>query len=173
MTQHEVVFADIARATLPPCDTVLVALGTTIKTAGSKQAFAAVDLDAVVATAAAAKKAGARAVGVVSAMGASASSGVFYSRTKGQMEAAITALGFERTVFVRPSFLAGDRAALKQAERPGEAVALVAMRWLNAVIPANYRAVHASDVARSLIGATAQGAGVQIMLSGALQRRQP
>src|SRR6476469_1193417 len=65
---------------LPRVDECYIALGTTIKVAGSQQAFRAVDHDAVVNVAKAARAAGARKCGVVSAMGASAKSSVFYSR---------------------------------------------------------------------------------------------
>ena len=86
-------FADWA---CPAVDDVFIALGTTIKVAGSKAAFKAIDGDAVVALAAAAKAAGASRLAVVSAMGASAKSGVFYNQVKGKMEAAISQIGLDR-----------------------------------------------------------------------------
>src|SRR4051812_9468462 len=69
---------------LPHVDEVYLALGTTIKVAGSQAAFRAVDFDANLAVAKAALAAGAKRAGLVSAMGASAKSGIFYSRTKGE-----------------------------------------------------------------------------------------
>jgi len=104
----------------PAVDDVFIALGTTIKVAGSREAFRAVDFDAVVAVARAARAAGATRLGVVSAMGADSRSPVFYNRVKGEMEDAVQGLGFETVVIARPSLLAGDRTALKQAPRPGE-----------------------------------------------------
>jgi uncharacterized protein YbjT (DUF2867 family) len=162
--------SDAAPQTLQEMDAVLIALGTTIKTAGSQAAFKAVDFDAVRRVARWAKERGAKRIGVVSAMGASASSGVFYNRVKGEMEDAITALGFERTVIVRPSFLAGDRESLNQMSRPGERLALAAMRVFNPLIPANYKAVSAQDVANSLVRAVwAEDSGRALLLSGELQ----
>ena len=76
---------------LPAVDDVYVALGTTIKVAGSQAAFRAVDFDAVVATARAAREAGARRLAVVSALGADANSSVFYNRVKGEMQDAVAA----------------------------------------------------------------------------------
>src|SRR3982751_4961884 len=72
----------------PRADDVYIALGTTIKVAGSETAFRAVDFDLVVAIARAAHRAGATRLGVVSALGADATSLVFYNRVKGEMEAA-------------------------------------------------------------------------------------
>ncbi len=151
-------------------DDVFIALGTTIKTAGSQAAFRAVDFDAVVAVARAAKAAGASRLGVVSAMGASPRSSVFYSRVKGEMEEALAQLGYQTLVIARPSMLAGDRAALAQPERPGEHIALLATRWLKPLIPANYRAIAADDVAQALLKAVQQmKEGKRVLLSGEMQ----
>src|SRR5688572_14899351 len=84
LTQHRGDFK--ALPALPRVDEAFIALGTTIKVAGSQQAFRAVDFDAVVAVAKAAKAAGARRLGVVSAMGANPRSTIFYNRVKGEME---------------------------------------------------------------------------------------
>ncbi|MGH8821974.1 MAG: NAD(P)H-binding protein, partial [Rhodoferax sp.] len=84
LTCHTVDFG--ALPVLPHTDDVYIALGTTIKIAGSQAAFRAVDYEAVVAVAQAARSSGATRLGVVSAMGASARSAVFYNRVKGEME---------------------------------------------------------------------------------------
>ena len=104
----------------PRADDVYIALGTTIKVAGSEAAFRAVDFDLVVAIARAARQAGASRLGVVSALGADATSLVFYNRVKGEMEAAVRSLGYSSVVIARPSLLLGDRAALGQPTRRGE-----------------------------------------------------
>ena len=151
-------------------DDVFIALGTTIKAAGSQAAFRAVDFDAVVAVARAAKAAGASRLGVVSAMGASASSRIFYSRVKGEMEDALTQLGYPALIIARPSMLAGNRAALAQPERAGEHLGLLATRLLKPLIPANYRAIAADDVAQALIKAVQQTKqGQRVLLSGEMQ----
>lgn len=110
---------------LPPVDDVFIALGTTIAVAGSQAAFRAVDFDAVLTVARAARAAGAKRIGVVSALGADASSKVFYNRVKGEMEQAVNQLGFETVVFARPSLLDGEREQLAQPTRPGEQWALL------------------------------------------------
>src|SRR5215470_19813251 len=113
---HHVDFARLPGAA-PEVDDVFIALGTTIKVAGSEAAFRRVDYDFVVNTARTARAAGATRLAVVSAMGADAKSRVFYNRVKGEMEAAIEQLGYESVVFARPSLLLGDRTALGQPER--------------------------------------------------------
>jgi uncharacterized protein YbjT (DUF2867 family) len=156
---------------LPHIDEVYLALGTTIKVAGSQQAFRAVDLDANLAVARAALSAGARRAGLVSAMGASAKSGIFYSRTKGELEDALAALAFEGLVIARPSMLAGDRARLGQPVRPGEGYALTVSRLLGPLIPKNYRSVAAADVANALLMRVPVARGREVVLSGDMQRR--
>lgn len=155
---------------LPAVDEVYLALGTTIKVAGSQAAFRAVDFDANFAVARAARAAGARRAGLVSAMGADPRSRVFYNRVKGELEAALPALGFEGLVIARPSLLVGERASLGQPHRPGETVGLWVDRCLGLLIPRDYRAIRAADVAAALRQAVPASAGVQVMRSGAMQR---
>jgi uncharacterized protein YbjT (DUF2867 family) len=167
--------ADLGK--LPECDDVYIALGTTIKVAGSQAAFKALDLDAVVAIAQSnAAQAATKDIasdirlGVISAMGADAQSGVFYNRTKGQMEAAISALGYASVSIARPSMLAGDRQALAQTARPGEQIGLKLMGAVDFLIPANYKAIKAADVAKALHHMVCSGAtGVRVALSGELR----
>jgi uncharacterized protein YbjT (DUF2867 family) len=165
---HIVDFA--ALPALARADEVYLALGTTINVAGSQAAFRAVDYDANLAVARAALAAGAKRAGLVSAMGASAKSGIFYSRVKGELEDALTALRFEGLVIARPSMLAGDRETLGQPVRRGEGIALAMSRLLGPLIPANYRSVAATDVARALLTRVPVARGREIVLSGAMHR---
>jgi len=151
---------------LPKVDDVFIALGTTIKVAGSQAAFRQVDFDAVVNTARAARQAGAMRLAVVSALGADAKSRVFYSRVKGEMQDAIAALGFESLVIVQPSLLVGDRTALGQPVRAGEVWGARLMGWL----PKSVRPVSATRVAEGMLHALASPAlGVHLLRSGDLQ----
>ena len=168
LVQHVVDFANLKA--LPQVDDVLIALGTTIKVAGSQAAFRAVDFEAVVALARAARAQGASKLGVVSAMGASPRSPIFYNQVKGEMESAVAALGYASVSIAQPSMLAGNRAALDQPVRGGEGLALVITRWLKPLIPANYQSVQAADVAAGLLRAVRAGQpGVHRVLSGDLQ----
>ena len=158
-------------AALPAATQAYCCLGTTLKVAGSQAAFRAVDLDAVLAFARAARSAGVTRFAVVSALGASTKSASFYSRTKGEMEAALATLGFDCLVITRPSLLAGSRQALGQAARPAEQWALALTRPLSGLIPAAWRPIEAATVARAMRRALDAGEpGVHVIESASLQR---
>jgi uncharacterized protein YbjT (DUF2867 family) len=127
-------------------DAVVCALGTTLARAGSRQAFRRVDFDYALATARLAKRGGARHFLLVSALGADARSGVFYSRVKGELEQAVLALGLPAVTILRPSLLLGKRGEF----RLGEELA----KHLGWLAPARYRPIEAAVVA----GALAQAA---------------
>ncbi len=166
---HRVDFAHLPP--LPRAAWAFCALGTTIAAAGSQQAFRAIDFDAVLAFAHAARAAGVTRLAVVSSLGASPRSGNFYSRVKGEMEAAAAGCGFDSLVIVRPSLLAGDRAALGQPSRRGERLALALTAPLVGLIPAAWRPIGAAVVARAMIAALAEGRpGVRVIDSAELQR---
>ncbi len=155
---------------LPQIDDCFIALGTTIKAAGSQEAFRAIDLQAVEAVALAAKASGATKLGVVSAMGANSHSSVFYNRIKGEMELSLARMGFKSLVIARPSLIDGDRSALSQAGRSGEGMGLLLARRLRTLIPANYRAIAAGDIAHALIRHVKTGTpGVVTLMSGEMQ----
>jgi len=152
VVEHVVNFDELPA--LPACDDVYVALGTTIKVAGSQEAFRRVDHDYVVAVARAGRAASAARLAIVSALGADATSRVFYNRVKGEMQAAVTALGYESVIIVQPSLLVGDREALGQPTRGGEVWARRLLGPVASLIPAGFRPVAAHDVALALVRAT-------------------
>jgi uncharacterized protein YbjT (DUF2867 family) len=155
----------------PVADDAYIALGTTIAVAGSEAAFRAVDFDLVVAIARAARAAGTRRLGVVSALGADPASRVFYNRVKGEMEAALRVLGFDTLAIARPSLLVGDRAALGQPVRRVEVWAARLLGPVMRIIPAGVRPIEASAVAAALRAALgAREAGVRILTSATMQR---
>jgi uncharacterized protein YbjT (DUF2867 family) len=105
-------------------------------------------------------------------MGADAQSTVFYNRVKGEMENAVSQLGYDSVVFARPSLLTGDRATLAQPLRAAEKWAQGVMALLKPLIPGNYRAIAAADVAAALVNAVQAGQpGRRVLLSGAMQPR--
>jgi len=165
---------DFARlpATLPAADDVFIALGTTIKIAGSEAAFRQVDFDFVVNVARAAFAAGARRLAVVSAMGADPTSRIFYNRVKGEMETAVLQIGYESVVIAQPSLLLGDRAALGQSLRSGEIWAARLAGPLGWIIPKNLRPIPARAVALAMLAAILDAKpGVHVLKSGAMQAR--
>ncbi|MBY0237264.1 MAG: NAD(P)H-binding protein [Burkholderiaceae bacterium] len=156
---------------LPAADALIICLGTTIKVAGSQEAFRALDFGAVLAVAKLARDAGVSRCAVVSALGADPASGVFYNRVKGEMEQALMALNFPQLLIARPSLLVGDRARLGQPARAGEQWAERLSRPLRGLIPARWRPITASAVARALwLGVTNEsGPRLRILESDQLQ----
>lgn len=133
-------------------DDAFCALGTTIKQAGSQDAFRKVDHDYILAFARAAKAAGAKRFLLVSAMGASASSSIFYSRVKGETERDIRALGFETLHIFRPGLLLGERAE----KRSGEEIGAALTPFLNPLMIGplrDYRSIRGEAVAGAMRGA--------------------
>lgn len=146
-----------------PIDTAFCCLGTTLKQAGSQEAFRAVDHDLVLAFARRARELGARHLLVISALGADAGSAVFYNRVKGEMEQALRAMDWPQLTIVRPSLLLGAR----QEFRLGERLAAPFMRWL----PGKYRGIKATVLARALWRlALEENNGIRVIESGQLRR---
>ena len=100
---------------------VFCCLGTTIKQAGSEEAFRRVDFGYVTEAARIASNEGAEQFGLVSALGADARSRVFYNRVKGEAEDAVRALPFRSVHILRPSLLLGNRKEFRLGERIAEA----------------------------------------------------
>ena len=170
VTPHIVDFAQLPDP-LPAVDDAYIALGTTIKVAGSQAAFRAVDFDFVLNTARAARAAGATRLAVVSALGADPHSSVFYNRVKGEMQAAIAQLGFESVVIAQPSLLVGDRAALGQPTRAAEVWINRLLKPWSALVPRAVRPIEAGAVARALLSATLDARpGVRVLSSAQMQR---
>lgn len=103
-------------------DDVFCAMGTTIAKAGSRSEFKRVDLEVPMRVAELAKQHGAKTFVLVSSLGADAGSGVFYSKTKGELENALMQLHFNALIILRPSILLGDR----NEQRTGETIAKIA-----------------------------------------------
>lgn len=137
---------DSARADLR-ADHVFCALGTTIRKAGSQARFRQVDFEYPRHLAELTLANGAKYFSLVSALGASSKSGVFYSRTKGELEDALRAMGWPGLCLVRPSVIAGDR----QESRPLERLSEMLLRFG----PSTYRPVDAGRIAAAMV-ATAQ-----------------
>lgn len=103
-------------------DDAYCALGTTMRKAGSKDAFARVDRNYVASFAKFSKAQGARTFVLVSALGADSESAGFYNRVKGQAEEAVKDIGFDAVHIMRPSLLVGERQESRLAERLGVVV---------------------------------------------------
>ncbi len=131
-------------------DVLVCALGTTIRDAGSQEAFRAVDHDLVLASARAAVAAGIGHVILVSSVGADSGSSTFYLRTKGEVEAQVRKLGFQRVDILQPSLLVGRR----RVKRPLEQLAIWFAPLMNLMLHGSarrYRAIRTSELAETII----------------------
>ena len=135
-------------------------LGSTIKAAGSREAFIAVDRELVLELAGLAHAAGARHAILVSSAGASRQSGNFYLRVKGEVEDAMEKLGFHRLDVLQPGLLLGSR----KQRRPAEALFQRLAPLANVMLAGRlrpYRAVAADSLARAIVRLlAADGEGV-------------
>ena len=137
-------------------DDVFCCLGTTIKKAGSQAAFIQVDQDFPLALAKASLKLGAKHFLIVTALGAKSSSNYFYNRVKGNIEAALAALGFARLTVLRPSLLLGAREDLRFVEFLAQIFATL-FGWGFFGKLKRYRPIKAKAVARALALSARQG----------------
>ena len=144
---------------------VVCTLGTTIKVAGSRQAFRRVDHDYPLAVARLARRHGTVTYALNSAMGADAASVIFYNRVKGEVEQALAGVGFTSLTYVRPGLIGGERAE----SRPGERVAIAAVSALRGLLPRRFRLNPAENIARALLESARRAApGVHVVSSDAL-----
>lgn len=146
-------------------DAVICCLGTTIRKAGSQEAFRKVDFDYPVAVGKLALANGASHYLLVSAMGADAASRIFYNRVKGEVEGAILALGYSHVTIARPSLLLGQR----QEFRLGEELAKP-FGWL---LPSKVKPVHASQVAAGLVNSACSPLAAVAYLDNTQLRSNP
>lgn len=149
-------FDKLESVSLEPVDDVFIALGTTIKAAGSQKAFYKVDHDYIVATAKLGRKAGATRLALVSSIGAGGPAANFYLRVKGETERDVMALGYECLEIFRPGILLGER----QEKRTGEALGIAAMKIVGRALVGplyQYRPIAGEDVAAAMIAALRAG----------------
>lgn len=152
LDQRIVSFDALSREAMVSADEAFCALGSTIRKAGSKEAFYAVDHDAVVNFAYWTRGGGARTFCVVSSVGADPDSGNFYLATKGKMETGVREQYFERLHVFRPGLLTGDRAESRPGERIGAIVLAVAKPLLRGGL-GKYRSIDGAAVAEAMVNA--------------------
>ncbi|HET7464700.1 MAG TPA: NAD(P)H-binding protein [Longimicrobium sp.] len=131
-------------------DDVFCCLGTTIRKAGSQEAFRRVDHDYVVSAAELARRQGATRFLLVTALGADPGSRVFYNRVKGEAERDVTALPFEGVALLRPSLILGERDERRSAEALAQKAAPLLSPLLFGPLR-KYRAIPARAVARAMV----------------------
>jgi uncharacterized protein YbjT (DUF2867 family) len=126
---------------------IFCCLGTTMRVAGSKDAFKKVDYTYPLEIAKLAKAAGAEQYLLVSALGANEKSSIFYNKVKGEVERAIEALNYPSVKIFRPSLLLGNRSE----QRTGEDAAKIFYKIFGFIIPAKYKAIEARTVATAML----------------------
>ncbi len=131
-------------------DDVFCCLGTTIKKAGSREAFRKVDFDYPLKIAKLAKLNGAGKYIVVTAMGSDPSSGIFYNRVKGEIERELISLNFDALHILRPSLLLGDRKESRTGEKIGEVLIAIFKPIMIGPLK-KYRAIESEKVANAMI----------------------
>lgn len=151
---------------------LICALGTTWKKAGrDEDAFRAVDHDLVLATATAAKAAGVPNMVLVSAAGADARSKAFYMRVKGEVEAAVSRVGFKRLDILQPGLLVGERGGDR---RVLERLGILAAPLIDPLLPAKWaqhRSIDAGLVAEAALGLALRRAGGRFTHDNEAMRR--
>ncbi|MDH4474119.1 MAG: NAD-dependent epimerase/dehydratase family protein [Fluviicola sp.] len=149
--EHVVDFGQIAdNFPKVDADCAFCCLGTTLKTAGSKDRQYQIDHDYVVDFAQYCFTMGIKRFIVISSIGASVETRNFYLRTKGDMERDCLAVGFESTIILRPSFLMGNRKEF----RLGEKFAGIFMKGLGFLFIGKwrkYRGIHVNRIAERMI----------------------
>jgi uncharacterized protein YbjT (DUF2867 family) len=131
-------------------DEVYCCLGTTIKKAGSREAFRWVDFDLPVIIGKLAQQSNVNHYFVVSSIGAQAKSGNFYLRIKGEMEEKITKLAIRQITVVRPSMLLGDRKEHRFGEEIGKVILKILTPFMLGKLR-RYRGIAAKTVAKAMI----------------------
>ena len=127
-------------------DVLVSALGTTIKKAGSKYEFTKIDHDLTLKISKIAKEEGCRTMILISSIGASCESNIFYSKVKGLLEVSLKEIGFEELHILRPSLLLGKRTEV----RPAENIFKFIIGHLSFLIPWKYKPIHASIIAKKI-----------------------
>jgi uncharacterized protein YbjT (DUF2867 family) len=170
ITQHIVDFDKIETyKDLVQGDDFFCAIGSTIKTAGSKEAFRKVDFEYPSQFAALAAQNKVKQFLVISSLGADVNSGNFYLKTKGEMEEFLKDSCFESVSVVQPSLLLGDRTEFRMAEKVGGFF----MRILSFLFIGNikkYKPIESTVVAKALLKiAQRNNKGYKIYESDAIQ----
>lgn len=131
-------------------DEIFIALGSTQKKTPDKKIYYQIDHDYPLLSAKLAKENDAKAVFIVSAVGANPNSSVFYTKLKGETEQDIIGLDFDHTFIFRPSMILGNR----KENRPLEKVFITLFKFINPLFMGNlskYKGIEASDIAKAMV----------------------
>lgn len=130
-------------------DILFSALGTTLKQAGSKEKQYEIDFTFNLKFAQKAKENGIENYVLVSSVGANSKSGIFYTRMKGELEEAVSKIGFQNLVILRPASLTGPR----ENRRIAEEISVPVLNFLTRFVLKNYRPISGETVVKAMINA--------------------
>lgn len=146
-------------------DAAICTLGTTMRVAGSREAFRRVDHDYPLEVAKLARRHQVPTFVLNSAVGADPNSLFFYNRVKGELERDLGELGFRSLTLVRPGLIGGQR----EGHRGGERAALLALGLMGPLLPRAWRINPAQRIAQALLDAALVSApGAHVVSSGRL-----
>ena len=131
-------------------DDFFCAIGTTIKKAGSQNAFRKVDFEYPKQFAAFALDNKVKQFLIISSLNADAMSGNFYLKTKGEIQDFLKNCAFESVAVLQPSLLLGNRTEFRLGEKVGEFF----MKAFSFVFQGNlkkYKPIEGKTVAKALL----------------------
>lgn len=167
---EDVILSDNKLTTKIVADAFICCLGTTIKKAGSKEAFSKIDMELPLYLAKNLHKNGCKVIAIISAMSASENSIFFYNQVKGKMEAEIQKIGFESVSIFRPAIIDGPR----KEKRTGEKIGLAVIKFFSPFFFGNlknYKPIHAKTIGRALMTSVLlKKPGIKIYTSDEIKR---
>lgn len=170
ITEHIIDFNSLENySDLIKGDVLFCCLGTTIRKAGSQEAFRKVDFNLPVQLAQIASGNKVKKFIVISSLGADAKSSNFYLRTKGEMENEIQKYKFQQISILRPSMLLGARQEFRFGELIGKGVIQITGPLLFGKLK-KYRGIHAATVAKAMIKIAKENTDKIVFESDELQK---
>jgi len=170
LEQHIVNFEDAGSfSSLIKGDVFFCCIGTTIKTAGSKDEFLKVDYTYALESAETAKKNGIEKFLLISSIGADPCSSNFYLKVKGDIETSLEKLKFKSLIILRPSMLLGDRKEFRFGEAAGKIfMKIFSLAFIGRL--KKYKAIEAATAARAMVQLSkSELTGLNVFLSDQLQ----
>ncbi|KAF3492407.1 uncharacterized protein GIQ15_01924 [Arthroderma uncinatum] len=151
------------RTATPVPEIFFSSMATTRANAGGLAPQRALEHDANVELARAAKEAGTRVYVLISATGADKTSMIPYNKLKGDIEQSILDIGFEKTVILRPGMISGKREVGRPIEEAISGIGNV-MGWVSQPLLRDWWTQDASVIARAAVSAAMkalQGSGAE------------
>ncbi len=143
-------------------DVLFSALGTTLKQAGSKEKQWEIDFTFNLNFAKKAKENGIENYVLISSVGANSKSSIFYTKMKGELDEAVSKIGFNNLVILRPASLTGPR----ENRRHAEEISVPVLNFLTRFMMKNYRPISGETVAKAMINAALRNTGGKTIYEG-------